>query len=86
MNLIEKLDQLEKTFQHLKTPQEKYTYIISQSKLNNTFPQQHQLDENLIKGCISQLWLVPNMLPEGRIEFVGFSEAMIVNGIVKILK
>jgi len=85
MNVQEKLNQLHIKLHELKDPQQKYAYIISQGKKRKPLASDLQVEDNLIKGCISQLWLVPELLPEGKIRFDAYSEALIVNGIVEII-
>ncbi len=85
MNVQEKLNQLQSKLQEFKDPQQKYAYIISQGKKRDALDKPLQTEDNLIKGCISQLWLIPHLLPEGKIRFDAYSEALIVNGIVDII-
>ena len=46
--------------------------------------EKHKVDENIVKGCQSRVWLVPSF-DEGRIQFEADSDAAIVRGIVSIL-
>ena len=62
----------------------RYKHLISMGKDLETFPEDHRLDENKVKGCQSQVWL-HSELREGKIHFWGDSDASIVKGIVALL-
>jgi cysteine desulfuration protein SufE len=42
-------------------------------------------DANKVRGCASQVWLVTERTPEGRLAFRGDSDAIIVRGLIAIL-
>lgn len=63
---------------------DKYAYLI---ELGNELPNldsKEKTDQNLIKGCQSRVWLVADMV-DGRINFRGESDAVIVKGLVALL-
>jgi cysteine desulfuration protein SufE len=63
---------------------DKYGYLI---ELGNSLPELSpavKTDEYLIRGCQSRVWLVPE-LKEGKINFQGESDAVIVKGLVALL-
>lgn len=63
---------------------DKYAYLIEMG--NNLAPmdQQYKTDQNLIRGCQSQVWLNAD-LNEGTLFFQGESDALIVKGLVALL-
>ena len=63
---------------------DKYAYLIEMG--NNLAPmdQQYKTDQNLIRGCQSQVWLNAE-LNEGTLFFQGESDALIVKGLVALL-
>jgi len=63
---------------------ERYQYIIDLGKSLPLIDDAFKLDENLIKGCQSKVWLYSN-LNEGIIEFTADSDAILTKGIVAIL-
>ena len=59
-------------------------YIVDQGKALPELPAALKLDQFLIKGCISQAWLLPQIQGD-RLHFLADSEAMIVKGIIALL-
>jgi cysteine desulfuration protein SufE len=64
--------------------EDKYEYIIDLGKKLEPLPSEYKTDENKIKGCQSQVWLVANE-ENGRIFFKADSDAVIVRGLVSML-
>lgn len=63
---------------------DKYGYLI---ELGNELPDldpKDKTDQHLIKGCQSRVWLVSDF-KDGKIEFRGESDAVIVKGLVALL-
>jgi cysteine desulfuration protein SufE len=63
---------------------DKYGYLI---ELGNELPDldpKEKIDQHLIKGCQSRVWLVSDF-EDGRIKFRGESDAVIVKGLVALL-
>lgn len=63
---------------------DKYAYLI---ELGNELPNldaREKTDQHLIKGCQSRVWLVADMA-DGKINFRGESDAVIVKGLVALL-
>lgn len=63
---------------------DRYEYIIDLGKRNPAFPEEEKTDENLIRGCQSQVW-VKARFSEGRLWFEGDSDALIVRGLLSLL-
>jgi len=63
---------------------DKYGYLIELGNdLTNLDPKE-KTDQNLIRGCQSRVWLVAEM-EDGKINFRGESDAVIVKGLVALL-
>jgi cysteine desulfuration protein SufE len=63
---------------------DKYGYLIELGNdLTNLDPKE-KTDQNLIRGCQSRVWLVAEM-KDGKINFRGESDAVIVKGLVALL-
>ena len=63
---------------------DKYEYIIDMGKKLKGLPQDQKTEDNIIKGCQSQVWL--NAHKEGdNLIFEADSEAVIVKGLVSML-
>ena len=63
---------------------DKYEYIIDLGKKLKPLAPEYKIDENKIKGCQSQVWLIANE-NDGRIYFEADSDAVIVRGLVSML-
>lgn len=63
---------------------DKYAYLIDLgNQLENLDPKE-KTDQNLIKGCQSRVWLVAEK-NNGKLQFKGESDAVIVKGLVALL-
>jgi cysteine desulfuration protein SufE len=63
---------------------DKYGYLIELGNELKDLDPKEKVDQNLIKGCQSRVWLVAEM-EDGKINFRGESDAVIVKGLVALL-
>ncbi len=63
---------------------ERYEYIIELGKTLPIIAEEYQVEENLIKGCQSKVWLHAEM-EEDRVVFTANSDAILTKGIIAIL-
>ncbi len=63
---------------------ERYEYIIDLGKSLPLISEQFKLDENLIKGCQSKVWLYSEV-EKDKIVFTADSDAILTKGIVALL-
>ena len=63
---------------------ERYEYIIELGKSLPIIEEENKLDENLIKGCQSKVWLYSE-LENDIIKFSADSDAILTKGIVALL-
>ena len=63
---------------------ERYEYIIDLGKSLPIIDSQYKLEENLIKGCQSKVWLYSE-LDSDRVKFTADSDAILTKGIVALL-
>ncbi|MDO6599123.1 SufE family protein [Tenacibaculum sp. 1_MG-2023] len=63
---------------------ERYQYIIDLGKTLPLIDAAYKVDENLIKGCQSKVWLHSN-LNEETLTFTADSDAILTKGIVALL-
>ena len=63
---------------------EKYEYLIDLGKDLPIIESYYKLDENLIKGCQSRVWLFAEY-DQGKVSFFADSEAIITKGIIALL-
>lgn len=77
-------DELIEDFELFDDWETKYEYIIDLGKKLKPLPKELKTDENIIKGCQSQVWLDAKM-SDGLLHFDADSEAIIVKGLVSLL-
>ena len=63
---------------------ERYEYIIELGKSLPIIADEYKLDENLIKGCQSKVWL-HSELKDDKLHFTADSDAILTKGIVALL-
>jgi cysteine desulfuration protein SufE len=64
---------------------EKYEHIIEIGKDLPSMEEEDKVDENLIKGCQSRVWLSAKLNSEGEVIFSGDSDAIITKGLVALM-
>ena len=62
----------------------KYEHLIDFGKSLDGMKEQYKVDENLVKGCQSRVWLYAETI-EDKLIFYADSEAIITKGIVGLL-
>ena len=63
---------------------QKYDYLIELSKDIPLISQEYRLNENLIKGCQSKVWLHARQI-NGKVIYTADSDAIITKGIAALL-
>ena len=79
------IDELIENFEFLDSWEDKYRYIIELGEKLAPLAEELHTEEWKVKGCQSQVWLVPQKLSDGKIAFLGDSDAMIVKGLIAIV-
>lgn len=76
--------QIIKEFKSLSDWTERYKHIIKQGRNLDPLDEQHKVEENLVRGCQSQVWL-HTRLEDGKIIFEADSDAAITKGLVALM-
>jgi cysteine desulfuration protein SufE len=63
---------------------DKYEHIIELGKELPLIDEKYKVEENLIKGCQSKVWLHAELV-DGKINFTADSDAIITKGIVGLI-
>ncbi|GAB5388607.1 MAG: SufE family protein [Alphaproteobacteria bacterium] len=68
--------------------QDRYRYLMDLGRALPELPEADKVDGNIVKGCLSQVWLVPEVeaLAEDRVDFRADSDSAIVRGLIAVLK
>lgn len=84
MALEEKQDRIIREFQALGDWPERYKYIIKLGQKLDPLDDEYKTDENLVRGCQSQVWLHTDL--EGdKVIFKADSDAAITKGLVALM-
>ena len=79
------LDALADEFDVLGDWEERYRYLIDLGRGLEPLSEAEHADANKVRGCASQVWLVTEREPDGRLRFRGDSDAHIVKGLVAVV-
>lgn len=84
MTIKEIQDEIIEEFDMFDDWMQKYDYLIELSKDLPLLDEKHKLDENIIKGCQSKVWLHAEKQGE-TVRYTADSDAIITKGIVALL-
>lgn len=84
MTIEEKQDRLIRQFELLGDWPERYKYIIKLGQKLDPLDEQYKVDENLVRGCQSQVWLHTEF-NDGKVIFKADSDAAITKGLVAMM-
>lgn len=83
-DIQEKQLQIIKEFKALADWTERYKHIIKQGRNLDPIDEEHKIEENLVRGCQSQVWL-HTRLENGKVIFEADSDAAITKGLVALM-
>ena len=72
-------------FEFLEDWEERYRHVIEQGKAMDPLDDALKVPATKVDGCASQVWLHPK-IEDGVFTFDGESDAMIVNGLIAVLR
>ena len=81
-------EEIAENFEFLDDWEDRYGYVIELGKAMPPLPDSLKGPETKVDGCASQVWIVPRVEdgPPRRLHFDGDSDAMIVRGLIAILR
>ena len=77
-------EQIVEDFNFLADWEDKYRYVIEEGKKMPALDDSLKVDSNKVNGCASQVWL--NFSISDTLHFEGDSDAIIVKGLIAILR
>ena len=80
----EAFEDLAETFEFLDDWEDRYRHVIELGRALPPLDEALKVPATKVEGCASQVWLVPTV-EEGRFDFAGDSDAMIVKGLIAVL-
>jgi len=78
-------EEIVEDFSFLDDWEDRYATVIDLGKKMGPLEQALKVPATKVAGCASQVWLVPE-IEDGRFSFRGDSDALIVRGIIAVLK
>ena len=76
---------LKENFELFDDWESRYVYVLDIAKKLPPFPEDQKTDVNKVEGCVSQVWMLSEM-KDGKFTFIGDSDAIIVRGLIGILR
>lgn len=80
----EAFEAIAETFDFLDDWEDRYRHVIDLGKAMPPLDDSFKVPALKVQGCASQVWLRP-MIEDGRFDFQGDSDAMIVRGLIAVL-
>ena len=80
----EAFEEIAETFEFLDDWEDRYRHVIELGKAMPPLDESFKVPALKVQGCASQVWLRP-VTEDGRFDFQGESDAMIVRGLIAIL-
>lgn len=77
-------EDIAETFDFLDDWEERYRHVIELGKAMPVMDPALQVSATKVEGCASQVWIMP-MIKDGRFDFQGDSDALIVRGLIAVL-
>lgn len=79
-----RIEQIKSDLEFMTDWEEKFTYIIDIGRNLEKLSSDEMNDENKVRGCVSQVWLISEFL-DGKLYFRGASDSTLVQGLVAVL-
>jgi cysteine desulfuration protein SufE len=79
------IDEIIDNFSLLDEWDDRYRYLIELGRELPPLAAEAHNEANKVRGCASQVWLITEPQPDGRLAFRGDSDAHIVRGLIAIL-
>lgn len=80
----EAFEEIAETFDFLDDWEDRYRHVIELGKAMPPLDDSFKVPALKVQGCASQVWLRPK-IEDGRFDFQGDSDAMIVRGLIAVL-
>ena len=82
-------EEIVETFAFLDDWEDRYRHLIEMGRDMDPLAEGERVPATKVEGCASQVWLVPEVDgqgPDARMSFRGDSDAMIVKGLIAVLR
>ena len=78
-------EEIVEDFEFLDDWEDRYRMVIELGRAMEPLPEALKVPATKVEGCASQVWLHPQ-IEDGVVQFEGESDAMIVNGLIAVLR
>lgn len=78
-------EEIVEDFEFMEDWEDRYRHVIDLGKAMEPLDDALKVPATKVDGCASQVWLHPQIV-EGTVQFDGESDAMIVNGLIAVLR
>ncbi|WP_278922449.1 MULTISPECIES: SufE family protein [Pseudophaeobacter] len=78
-------EEIVEDFEFLEDWEDRYRHVIEQGKAMEPLDEALRVPATKVDGCASQVWIHP-VISEGRFHFDGESDALIVRGLIAVLR
>ena len=86
--MASRINEIIENFGFLEDWEDRYRYLIELGRKLPAFPDAEKTEANKVRGCMSQVWMVPGHPADGdmsRFAFAADSDAHIVKGLIAVL-
>ncbi len=81
----ENADALVEAFETFDNWEDRYRFLIDLGRKLPAYPDEARTEENLVRGCQSQVWLLATP-KDSAVDFVADSDSTLVKGLIAILR
>ncbi|GAB4296678.1 MAG: SufE family protein [Roseovarius sp.] len=78
-------EEIVEDFELLEDWEDRYRYVIERGRAMPPLDEAFKVPATKVDGCVSQVWLLPR-IENGNFAFDGDSDAMIVRGLIAVLR
>lgn len=78
-------EEIAETFDFLDDWEDRYRHVIDMGRALPQMDDALKVDATKVNGCASQVWIHPE-ISDGKMDFAGDSDAMIVKGLIAVLR
>ncbi len=78
-------DDLKAAFELADDWEDRYAVLIDLAKKMPPLDESEKTPQNIVKGCMSQVWMVGQVGPDGLMQVRADSDALIVRGLIALL-
>jgi len=79
------VDELVRRFSIFDEWEERYAYLIDLGRKLPTLAEEHHIKDNLVEGCLSQVWLVCALTDDKIVHLQANSDSAIVKGLIGLV-